>query len=359
MPEEELSFQEVEKLLESILTNKTLVKVDSRNGPRFVLFSHPSSEETIRGRYMRDKAVLEALDAGLPSQEELEKRLSERKVFSTDAEQKVEELEAKISGQKRVLQLTKIEGRRKPIEENIQRFEQEVAAIKNKGKAFLLFSAESKAEEESLLYLTWVSSFDTSGERLWPTFQDFEDETEIAFRENVVIAFAHFNGGMDIATIRFLARHNLWRIRYTAALKVGGPLFAQELYDLTPNQLGLMYWSNFYQAIYEMLPDDQPDQDVINDDEALDAYMENYFKNRDEERNEGRVRRGSGGKKDKKLSAWDRGEELIVTTNHPEYMKMAYSEERVKAGDTVSDVETIAPSSRRARNRAVARRNKR
>lgn len=355
MAEAPLPFQEVEKLLEGILTNKTLVQIKSRAGPRFVIFSHPNTEEIIKGRYMREKALIEALNEGLPPQEELESLLEERKVISEEDEKKIKELESKISGQQRVLQLTRIEGRRKPIEENIKRLETEIGLVRLKGRAYLLLSAESKADEESLFYLACVSTFTVDGERFWPTWQGFEDETDMVFRDALVLEFAHFNAGLPSSTVRFLARHNLWRIRYSAALKVGGPLFSQELYDLTPNQVGLIYWSSYYQQIYEMLPDEQPDQETIDDDESLDAFMDRYFKRREEEKNEGRVRRGSGGGQDKKLSAWDRGQELIITANHPEYMKMDYSEERVKTQASVSDVEVISPGSRRARNRAMGR----
>jgi len=95
-----------------------------------------------------------------------------------------------------------------------------------------------------------------------------------------------------------------------------------------------LYWSNFYQSIYEMMPDDQPDDSVIKDDEALDSHMELYFKKREEERKDSKSsKRGVGSQS--KLDAWDRGDELIITPAHPAYHDLQYSEERLK--DTVTE----------------------
>lgn len=356
MSESLLSYQETEELLESIITNKQLYKADSLKGPKFVIFSHPTGTEFLASRYQREMAVLEAQEMGLPSIDELEKTLVERDLKDADDKKLIEELEEKIKGQRRLLQLTKIEGRRKPILEAIEGFEADIRKIERKGDALFNISADRKADEESVLYLAWVCTHNIHGEKYWPTFDDFEAETDFVFRNSVLDGFLPFNNGVGIPKLRFLARHNLWRIRYASALKLGGQLFTRELYDLTPDQLGLLYWSNFYQSIQEMMPDEAPDEDVINDDEALDAFMEAYFKRKDAERNEGKVkRRGGSGNK---LSAWDRGEEVIVTAAHPEYMNMAYSEQRVQSSEGASDVEVIAPNSRRARNRARARQNR-
>lgn len=356
MSEETLSYQEVEKLLESVLMNKKLSKVSSKKGTLFVIFSHPTSDEIIQSRYIREKAILEASEAGVPSREEIEKRLENSKIFTSTDEKNIKDLEDKVSAQHRVLQLTKIEGRRKEIEANIERLEKEIETIKSKSKNLLYMSAESKADEESTLYLVWAGTHKVEGPKYWDSFQDFENETDLPLRNSVIDSFIRFNAGLPTKTVRFLARHNLWRIRYAAALKIGGPLFPKGLSDLTPDQLGLLYWSNYYQSIFEMLPDDQPDSETIANDSELDSFMEAYFKRREMDRNEGRVKRSSGNKG--KLSAWDRGEELIITANHPEYFKMQYSDKRVQAGEGTTDVEVIAPNSRRARNRAAARRGR-
>lgn len=350
---DELSFQETEALLESVMNNKKLIKVETQGGDEFVIFSHPSAQDILLSRYVRERALLAAVKAELPTRAGIEKVIEERGLLD---QEKVADLEARIKAQERLLKLTKIEGRRKPIEENMARLSQELFEIRSKVEQLYTLTQEFRADEESILFLTWASTYVVTGERQWKSFEAFEASTDLVFRNSLLMEFSVFNQGLSLKDIRFLSRHVLWRIRYTAALKIGGPLFLRGLHDLTTDQQSLLYWSNYYQSIYEMLPDDQPDDEIIKDDEKLDEYMEAYFKDRDQERNQGRLKRRSGAKG--KLSA-DTSDEQIVTTNHPEYLAMSYSEKRVKGAEGTSEVEVIAPNSRRARNRREAQRNKR
>jgi len=351
---EDFSFQELEEILEGILNNHKIVEVTGKKGQEFILFRHPCAEQILKSRCVRISSLKEAKEEGLPSMEDIDKLLEAKSLVPEQDDIKLSDLQDKLEAQKKVLLLTKISGRRAPIKEVIQKLNQEIDELRAKGEAFYYLSQERKADEASLLYLTWAATYSISGDLYWESFETFEQETDLIFRDGIRIEFSSFNRGLPTGTVRFLARHNLWRVRYVAAQKTGGSLFCRDLSDLTPDQLGLLYWSNYYQSIYEMLPDEQPDDDTIKDDEALDKYMERYSKMREKDRNESKVK--SGGTLASKLSAWDKGEELIITPANPNYMNLAYSEERVKAGEAVSEVEVIAPDSRRARNRRTMKR---
>jgi len=349
---EELSFQEVEELLESILNDKKLIKLDILSSRvEFVIFSYPTADEILHSRYRREQALLEAQEQGLPSIEAMDQILADREITSSEDQQTIKELEEKISGQRRLLQLTKIAGRRAPIEEAISKYLTEIEELNAKRESFYYLTQEKKADEEAMLYLAWAVSRSIDGSKYWNNFEAFENERDLDFRNTLLIEFSQFNRGLASSKIRYIARHSLWRIRYTAALKIGGSLFNRDLDDLTPDQLNLLYWSNYYQSIYEMLPDEQPDEDTIKDDEALDVFMEAYFKRRESDTNEGKVKRRGAASKKAKLSAWEKGEELIITPAHPEYMSLAYSEQRVKSPDGASDVEVVSPNSKRAKNK--------
>ena len=355
---DEFSFQEIEEILEGILNNRKLIKIETPPTTHFIIFSYPGAEEILHSRYIRERAFLEAKKESLPSIEDITRMLEERQVITEDDRQKIKDLEEKLVAQRRLLQITKISGRRKPIEEAIERYTKEIDELKAKGDNYYYLSQERKADEEAMLYLAWAASYSINGGKYWDSFKSFEKETDLLFRTQIIYEFSIFNKGLPTKTIRYIARHSLWRIRYVAALKTGGPLFVRGLGDLTPDQINLLYWSNYYQSIYEMMPDDQPDDDVIKDDEALDQYMETYFKRRQEDRNEGKVKRRASASGKSKLSAWEKGEELIITPAHPEYMQMAYSEKRVNSVDGSSDVEVISPNSRRARNKRARTKEK-
>ena len=79
----ELSYQQAEELLESVVSNKKLVKVTSRDGDRFVVLAHPSSDEILLSRHVREEALLEAIEEELPSREDVRQILEERGVVGT------------------------------------------------------------------------------------------------------------------------------------------------------------------------------------------------------------------------------------------------------------------------------------
>lgn len=43
-------------------------------------------------------------------------------------------------------------------------------------------------------------------------------------------------------------------------------------------QLSLVQWVRWYKSIYEMLPNDKPEDDVIEDDVALDRWFQQYLR---------------------------------------------------------------------------------
>ncbi len=348
---EDLSFQEIEEFLESITHNRKLARLEVKEDSKFFMLAYPSSEELFMSRYRRAEALEEAEANGLPSMEDIDELITDYDIISEKDEVEIKTLDEKIVAQKRLLKITAIKARKETIEKQISQFSDRISEIRSQGDNYKYLCREVKADEEAMLYLTWASFHSLDGGKYWDTFKDFENETDLIFRSSAIKLFSELNQGMAVKTVRLIARHGLWRIRYTAATKTGSPLF--DLTELTPDQQSLLYWTNYYQSIYEMMPDDQPDEDTIADDDELDAYMERYAKHREKERKQGRIKSGKG-----KLSAGSK-DEVLITTNHPDYAKMTYTEERVSSSEGVSDVEVISPSSKRARNRLGMKRNRR
>jgi len=106
-----------------------------------------------------------------------------------------------------------------------------------------------------------------------------------------------------------------------AAQKNFGKLFPREVYDYSVDMVSLVYWSNFYSSLQEMMPEDRPEDSLIADDAALDAYMEDYFKEQNRKHAEAR---GNGNRRGKS-SAWSH-EEVLVTKAEPAHQDIQYSE---------------------------------
>jgi len=91
-----------------------------------------------------------------------------------------------------------------------------------------------------------------------------------------------------------------------------------------------------------MLPEDRPSDFIIEDDEALDAYMKDYY----EERNRDEAARKSKRKTQGKLSAFDK-EEVIVTQSHDLYEDIDY--DKPKEARMIKEKTDIRKKARRRR----------
>jgi hypothetical protein len=96
-----------------------------------------------------------------------------------------------------------------------------------------------------------------------------------------------------------------WRARWKASTKTGSPLFEGPVMDWTINQVALVFWSNFYDSIYEH--PERPVQKVIDNDDLLDKWVEDQSK-----KMEDRARKNSSGGSG--LKALDH-DEVIVFDN--------------------------------------------
>ena len=164
-------------------------------------------------------------------------------------------------------------------------------------------------------------------------------------RNSILLTFLQFRSGIETDAIRFIARHSLWRIRYVTSQKVSDELFGVLTSQYTNDMLNLAYWSNFYQNIYEMMPKDRPPDLIIEDDDALDAYMKSYYEERNREdaserhKHQTQSRRGQ-------LSAFNK-EEVIVTQSSELYEDIEYTKPR--EAQRIKDRVDIKKKTRRAR----------
>jgi len=316
---EDFSFEEIERLISEISVGERFVCVDGRR----LLFVHPSVEVRIRSDILYESVLEDARSFGLPTIREMEDTIRSKGVYTDRDDQEIKTLQSKLEGQRAVLAKTvRVPARRERLEEIIADMERRIAEIRLKKEVRLSMTCERKAEEEKMAFLACHSTFDfDTGTKLWDDFDGFKSESNVAFQSKVVAEFVRYYTGISVKVIRRIARDNLWRIRYVTALKTGESLFGRSIKDYTVDQLNLIYWSHFYQSIYEMMPDDQPSEAIIDDDEALDVYMKEYFAEKSRERAVSKA----GKKRVGRLSAFDK-DEVLVTQANPMYQDIEYSE---------------------------------
>lgn len=318
----DLTNEEVERYLNKIFTGQELFSVDDK----LFVFRQPTNRIKAQADLIYDKAYKRALDSGMLPIKKLEELIKERNIFTDEDISLLEELRVKREAQEVILsKTTKIKARQDRLKNIIAKLDEEISALEYKRTSKLTMSAESKAEEERALYLCWSCVTDENANKYWSTFDEMLKETDIEFRDTVLIGFLRFKAGLDTKIIRYLARHSLWRIRYVTSQKVSDSLFGVPTSQYTNDMLNLAYWSNFYQNIYEMMPKDRPPDSIIDDDEALDAYMKSYYeeRSREEAAERDNNRLGNRGK----LSAFNK-EEVIVTKAHELYEDIDYTKPR-------------------------------
>ncbi len=324
MPSFELPYEKVDSLINEISVGGKIVSIKTVYGAKKTIFlSHCSLEEKLYSSVVYEETYNKAIDEGFLTIAETENNLTMRGVYKAADEKEVSGLRSKIEGQEKLLgKMTRVPARRERVKENIKKMNDRLFELLNEKEVYLEYSAERKAHEERLLFLCWRGVRDPlTRELYWPTKEDFEGEKDIVFRRNVFNEHIKLSVGVDPTTLRYISRHNLWRIRYTTSIKTGISLFGVELPDYSVDQLALAYWSYYYQSIYDMMPDEKPSDEIVEDDAALDAFMKSYM---EEQNREAAVSKGRKGTKSGVKSAWDY-EETIVMGSNPMYKDVNYT----------------------------------
>jgi hypothetical protein len=339
----DLTSEEVERYLNRIFTGQTLFSLEAR----LLVFTQPDNRTQAKADLIYDKSKKKAIDTGMLPIAELEVLIEKRGLFTAEDRNKLEEFKSQKFAQEVILgKTTKVAAKQDRLKGIIDKLDEKIDKLERKRTSKLVMSAESKADEERALYLCWSCVTDDEGNKIWSTFEDMLDETDINKRDSILLSFLKFRSGLETKIVRYLARHSLWRIRYVTSQKVSDPLFGVPTSQYTNDMLNLAYWSNFYQNVYEMMPKDRPPDNIVEDDDALDAYMKEYYEERTREDATERDKNKLGTKG--KLSAFNK-EEVIVTKSHELYEDIDYTKPR--EAQMIKDKAAIRKTARKKRKR--------
>jgi hypothetical protein len=323
-----MTSEELERYIEQICAGLKLVDIDDVQ----LVFKNPSNLILLRSRRLYDLEFVKSKKDGLLTTEEMKKLITERSFISQDDRNRLSSLKSKLEGQKVLLARTlKVKANQERIKKIIDDLEKQIREIEIKERTKYSMTADTAAEESRLLYLCWACCYDAETDSLyWKAYNDFATESRLIFRQKVLSEFITFYGGINTTIIRSIARSNLWRIRYVTSLKTSEPLFGVPTSEYSNDMLNLAYWSHFYQNIYEMMPEDQPSELIIDDDVALDAYMKDFY----DERSKDAAARRDKGKRYGKLSAFNQ-QEVIVTRANELYEDISY--DKPKEAQAIKD----------------------
>lgn len=316
----DISFDDVEKYLVDIFSGCVYTRV----GDLSLVFRFPTNKIKQMAYLMYQKSFDEAIKNGLLPLKELEELIEKRNLITTEEILKLTKLKSQLEAQQILLgKTTIVKANQDRIKQVIHRLKTEISQIEYKRRSKLLMSAETKAEEDKTMFICSQCVFDENDNLYWSSYKEALKEDRLILKDEILFSYLRFYAGLSTSIIRAIARNNLWRVRYITSTKASDSLFGIPTSDYTTDQLNLVYWSNYYQSIYEMLPEDRPSDIVIEDDDTLDAYMKTIY----EERNKDDAARKSKTKRSGKLSAFD-SDEVIITRSHELYQDIAYDTPR-------------------------------
>ncbi len=315
----ELTHEEVENYINKIASGKDYILTDL--GASFIEVRCPTNELKQQASLIYDKAYNEALNSGLLPLEDFEKLLIKRGVLSENDQVKLDKLRSKLEAQNVLLSKTvKVRANQTRIKGAINDLQSKIDILIYKKQSKLVMSAESKAEEYKTQYMCWGSTYHLSGTKVWPSFDIFMSDTDLTLKNKILNAFIRLSNGVSVEKVRFIARSTLWRIRYNGSMKTSEELFGVPTSRYTPDQLNLAYWSNFYDNVYSMMPEDRPQDSVVEDDSLLDVFMDEYYK---ELSNDVAIRRNNKATNKGSMSAFN-ADEVIITQSNSLYEEIEY-----------------------------------
>lgn len=309
-------------VIDVIVSAKVYTKIIYGTEERVLCVIYPYGDDRLYSDFLYDSSYNKAIEDGILPREELERVIKSRGLITEKEELREEELIKLIKGQEALFTKMRFaKNKKEKVGKNVAKLKLELSELRRKFNSFYTLTAESTATEVKLNYLCWAASYNMpGGSRMWEKYEDFDLEENIELRSKMINAVMSVLIGFSEETLRKIARYVEWRIRYTSSIKVALPLFSRKPEDYTKDQLALVYWSNFYQNIYEMMPDDRPDDEVIESDAMLDVYMEEYYKGLEQNRSISKAR-GRG------ANAFD-SDEVIVTRFNELYDKLDYDKPR-------------------------------
>lgn len=316
----EWSIPELQKHLDEIVSGERFFDVEHEDTLRCFLFRYPDKKGMQLSEVQQARAAFKARKGNIKTEEEMLQVIKDRKIWTEEDDEAVAEIKEKIDKWKAKLVDPDVKGTAKDYAAQlIEKLENDSWAIEVKKERMLVHTVERKSRQEKYNYLLWYCTTDLdTGERLSKDYLTLSDLIEERLRNDLLSEFLKFLAGHSTEEVRYLARNNLWRVNYVSATKANMPLFPRAVTELTPDQLNLIWWSSYYQSIYELLPEDQPEDWVIEDDELLDKHMAELHKERTKDNQSRRSERKFGTSTAMKMK------EALVFRSHPDYQRLQY-----------------------------------
>jgi len=265
-----------QRIMEIVLWGKSYAQVANQSGEilSFILRSLSIKEANFIN-FVYDKELNKSLKEGILSKEQLKLLFEANNVWTGKKDNEIEELGNKIKVLKRqIADSAYIASKKKKAEKELKQTESKIIELKEEKASLFNCSAESRSEEIMRRYMIMMAAENIREQPYWKSEAEFLAEYDFVLVYN--LALAYYNNNMfDEKTIRKVARSPAWRVKWIAS-KNGTNLFGKSIAEWSEMQNYIVYWSQFYDFVYESL--EKPPDVVIEDDIACDEWVKSQNK---------------------------------------------------------------------------------
>lgn len=281
-----MDSKEIEDAITSICSGGKFIFVDDR----LFIIKKPTLVDKNFIDFIENEAAKKSKERGLLTEKELLVALNKTGAWTEEEEKKMIGLAAdldKISSG--IKDLDKDDVRNIKLAQKMKEAAQQTynkLALKRAS----LFSATSDKIllEERLTAIIYICTYTEDG-KFWKTWSSFQNEEDLDLINN--LRNEHLNNGYSTKEFREIARSNLWRFRWKAGQNNIG-IFSNPISQLTDDQQTLIYWSQFYDSIYEAY--ERPPQEIIDNDEELDKWLKKEEEKNKKKEEQKKIESGRG-----------------------------------------------------------------
>jgi len=270
-----VDYEEADSAISRIIFGGKVVEIEKEDGKGFDLVVKPlSSSARVWVDFIYDKYMKKALNSGLLKESAMLAEAMSNGVWVKEDDESINLLKRNIeeASKQDVKDLSNSE--RNKFSNIVKISKKRLEELEMRKAAILHHSAEKYAQEWKIKAIVFRSCYNLDNKSFWSTWEEF---IETVSNDDVFkIAGEIFaNNHVDAKKIRALARHPIWRNKWIAAKAVGG-LFDKPIVELTDEQHAIIYWSSVYDNVYDAY--ERPSDEVIEDDDKLDAWLEDQAK---------------------------------------------------------------------------------
>jgi hypothetical protein len=279
-----MDFRQKEALIRRITTGKFITKINYLGNNHTVTFTDPSSDVSAEADFIyKDKFEELQSSDDLYTLEQSYDILKDKKIWTPKLENEYEAITSEVKSLQRQTSGLKFQKKeKKKIEAAIKKLKnriEEINFIKNQLWSTTIDFLAKTAKDHFIIQ----------------NISDIKPNIDISDNANLLqLLLVYYNkGGITEAEYREIARTDPFRVYWRLSKETGTSLFNRNAAELTDHQYMLLSYALFYDFCFESL--NRPDDEIINDDIAIDTWYRNEIDRIKKERGESELNKTATG----------------------------------------------------------------